>query len=77
MTHNVNKQYITSFIFMNFILYLLNYNDILDPTSLKLPASKSTILAIERCWSEEVFIYGLSHRFWKLTLQVNIVFRMI
>ncbi|CAB4405568.1 unnamed protein product [Rhizophagus irregularis] len=45
-------------------------NDTQYPTSLKLPASKSTILAIERCWSEEVFIYGLSHRFWKLTLQL-------
>ncbi|RIA87792.1 oligomeric golgi complex component, COG2-domain-containing protein [Glomus cerebriforme] len=45
-------------------------NDTQYPTSLKLPASKFIILAIERCWSEEVFIYGLSHRFWKLTLQL-------
>ncbi|CAJ0627134.1 3390_t:CDS:10 [Entrophospora sp. SA101] len=39
--------------------------------SLKLPASKSIMLTIERCWSDNIFIYGLSHRFWKLTLQTT------
>ncbi|RIB06550.1 oligomeric golgi complex component, COG2-domain-containing protein [Gigaspora rosea] len=38
-------------------------------STLKLPASKSIIFAIERCWADDVFVYGLSHRFWKLTLQ--------
>ncbi|KAI8642196.1 hypothetical protein BD408DRAFT_344678, partial [Parasitella parasitica] len=26
--------------------------------------------AINQCWSDQVFLYGLSHRFWKLTLQL-------
>ncbi|KAI8336861.1 oligomeric golgi complex component, COG2-domain-containing protein [Choanephora cucurbitarum] len=26
--------------------------------------------AVERCWSDQVFLYALSHRFWKLTLQL-------
>ncbi|CAG8780067.1 42702_t:CDS:2, partial [Gigaspora margarita] len=39
-------------------------------STLKLPASKSIIFAIERCWADDVFVYGLSHRFWKLTLQL-------
>ncbi|CAG8499793.1 2025_t:CDS:10 [Diversispora eburnea] len=41
-----------------------------DPKSLILLASKSIFSAIERCWADDVFIYGLSHRFWKLTLQL-------
>ncbi|CAG8671900.1 10692_t:CDS:10, partial [Funneliformis caledonium] len=47
-----------------------NINDTQYPTFLKLSASKSIIFAIERCWSDDIFIYGLSHRFWKLTLQL-------
>ncbi|CAG8680100.1 4961_t:CDS:10, partial [Dentiscutata erythropus] len=39
-------------------------------STLKLPASKSLVFAIERCWADDVFVYGLSHRFWKLTLQL-------
>ncbi|RIB23229.1 hypothetical protein C2G38_2171963 [Gigaspora rosea] len=39
-------------------------------STLKLPASKLIIFAIERCWADDVFVYGLSHRFWKLTLQL-------
>ncbi|CAG8636853.1 25042_t:CDS:10, partial [Racocetra persica] len=39
-------------------------------STLKLPASKSILFAIERCWADDVFVYGLSHRFWKLTLQL-------
>ena len=27
--------------------------------------------AINRCWSAEVFIPDLAHRFWRLTLQVS------
>ncbi|KAK4520495.1 uncharacterized protein ATC70_008008 [Mucor velutinosus] len=26
--------------------------------------------AINQCWSDQIFLYGLSHRFWKLTLQL-------
>ncbi|KAF1796119.1 hypothetical protein FB192DRAFT_1293391, partial [Mucor lusitanicus] len=26
--------------------------------------------AIDQCWSDQIFLYGLSHRFWKLTLQL-------
>ncbi|KAL1927350.1 hypothetical protein VTP01DRAFT_3979 [Rhizomucor pusillus] len=37
---------------------------------LVLPASKAVIKAVEQCWSDRVFLYGLSHRFWKLTLQL-------
>ncbi|KAI8375844.1 oligomeric golgi complex component, COG2-domain-containing protein [Blakeslea trispora] len=32
--------------------------------------TKAVIEAIERCWSDQVFLYALSHRFWKLTLQL-------
>ncbi|CAG8519748.1 4747_t:CDS:10 [Ambispora leptoticha] len=39
-------------------------------SEIKLSATKSIIAAIERCWSADVFVYGLSHRFWKLTLQL-------
>ncbi|CEP12983.1 hypothetical protein [Parasitella parasitica] len=28
------------------------------------------IKAINQCWSDQIFLYGLSHRFWKLTLQL-------
>jgi hypothetical protein len=26
--------------------------------------------SIQRCWTPEIFLFGLVHRFWKLTLQV-------
>ncbi|ORZ16738.1 oligomeric golgi complex component, COG2-domain-containing protein [Lobosporangium transversale] len=35
-----------------------------------LPASVAIIHAIERCWSSNVFIYGIAHRFWRFTLQL-------
>ncbi|GJJ77758.1 conserved oligomeric Golgi complex subunit 2 [Entomortierella parvispora] len=35
-----------------------------------LPASIAVIKAIEKCWSPDVFIYGLAHSFWKFTLQL-------
>ncbi|KAK3806415.1 MAG: oligomeric golgi complex component, COG2-domain-containing protein [Benniella sp.] len=35
-----------------------------------LPASLAIIQAIERCWSPNVFIYGISYSFWKFTLQL-------
>ncbi|KAG0166305.1 Conserved oligomeric Golgi complex subunit 2 [Apophysomyces sp. BC1015] len=37
---------------------------------LALPGSKAMAKSIERCWSDQVFLHGLSHRFWKLTLQL-------
>ncbi|KAI8377835.1 uncharacterized protein BYT42DRAFT_614487 [Radiomyces spectabilis] len=37
---------------------------------LALPGTKAIAKAIRDCWSDNVFIYGLSHRFWKLTLQL-------
>ncbi|KAI8144116.1 hypothetical protein BJV82DRAFT_644216 [Fennellomyces sp. T-0311] len=37
---------------------------------LALPATRAVSNAIEQCWSDNVFLYGLSHRFWKLTLQL-------
>jgi len=41
----------------------------------KFPASRTIMAAIQRCWADDIFIYGLSHRFWKLTLQVTIQIR--
>ncbi|KAG0224678.1 oligomeric golgi complex component, COG2-domain-containing protein [Mortierella sp. GBAus27b] len=35
-----------------------------------LPASLSILQAIERCWSPNVFIYGIAYSFWKFTLQL-------
>ncbi|KAG0025530.1 Conserved oligomeric Golgi complex subunit 2 [Podila clonocystis] len=35
-----------------------------------LPASNAIVNAIERCWSSNVFIYGIADNFWKLTLQL-------
>ncbi|KAI9024918.1 hypothetical protein CLU79DRAFT_813755 [Phycomyces nitens] len=37
---------------------------------LALPGSKAVFKAMEQCWSDQVFLYGLSHRFWKLTVQL-------
>ncbi|KAI8970293.1 oligomeric golgi complex component, COG2-domain-containing protein [Mycotypha africana] len=33
-------------------------------------ASKIIVKAIKQCWSDDIFLFGLSHRFWKLTLQL-------
>ena len=40
---------------------------------LLLSASLGFVKAIEMCWDERVFLSALSHRFWKLTLQVRIL----
>ncbi|KAI7864895.1 hypothetical protein BDF14DRAFT_1731310, partial [Spinellus fusiger] len=32
--------------------------------------TKAVFKAIQQCWSDKIFLYGLSHRFWKLTLQL-------
>lgn len=34
------------------------------------PQAESVWAAISSCWSAEIFIPDLAHRFWKLTLQV-------
>lgn len=31
---------------------------------------KVILTSIKQCWSDDIFLYGLSHRFWKLTLQL-------
>ncbi|KAL1917277.1 uncharacterized protein VTP21DRAFT_4933 [Calcarisporiella thermophila] len=35
-----------------------------------LAGGREVLRAMERCWEDEVYIYGLAHRFWKLTLQL-------
>ncbi|KAG0212364.1 Conserved oligomeric Golgi complex subunit 2, partial [Mortierella sp. GBA30] len=35
-----------------------------------LPASVTVLRAIERCWSDDVYIYSIAHSFWKFTLQI-------
>lgn len=37
---------------------------------LALPGSRAVSNAIVQCWSDHVYLYGLAHRFWKLTLQL-------
>lgn len=32
--------------------------------------TKATIEIIQQCWSDHVYLYGLAHRFYKLTLQL-------
>jgi hypothetical protein len=38
--------------------------------SFAMPQSSAAWIAISACWSSEIYIPELSHRFWKLTLQV-------
>ncbi|ORX61373.1 COG complex component [Hesseltinella vesiculosa] len=38
--------------------------------ALALKGSKAIAHAIATCWSDQVFLFVLSHRFWKLTLQL-------
>ncbi|KAF9579838.1 Conserved oligomeric Golgi complex subunit 2, partial [Lunasporangiospora selenospora] len=35
-----------------------------------LPSSTAVIRAVERCWSSDVYVYGIAYSFWKLTLQI-------
>ncbi|KAL7308698.1 hypothetical protein PS15m_011868 [Mucor circinelloides] len=37
---------------------------------IRLYAGRVILKAINQCWSDQIFLYGLSHRFWKLTLQL-------
>ncbi|KAF9173929.1 Conserved oligomeric Golgi complex subunit 2 [Mortierella sp. AD011] len=39
-------------------------------SEIHLPASIAVIHAVERCWSSDVFIYGIAYSFWKFTLQL-------
>ena len=42
-----------------------------DPSGVfLLPQSIKVCEMIQQCWSDEVYIHGLAHRFWKLTLQL-------
>ncbi|CAO3569691.1 unnamed protein product [Mortierella alpina] len=42
-----------------------------SPTAeVHLPASTAMLRAIERCWSDDVYIYGIAHHLWKFTLQI-------
>lgn len=41
-----------------------------NTTEVQLPASMAIIRAIERCWSSDVFLYGIAHSFWRFTLQL-------
>ncbi|KAI8882841.1 COG complex component [Backusella circina FSU 941] len=43
---------------------------VIDESQVVLSGSKAVLSAIAQCWSDHVFLYGLSHRFWKLTLQL-------
>lgn len=38
--------------------------------STRLEGTRVVMSAIQECWSDQVYLYGLSHRFWKLTLQL-------
>ncbi|KAI8971128.1 hypothetical protein BDB01DRAFT_518017 [Pilobolus umbonatus] len=35
-----------------------------------LPGSQTIYRAIKQCWSDNVYVYGLCHRLWNLTLQL-------
>ncbi|GAN06528.1 conserved oligomeric Golgi complex subunit 2 [Mucor ambiguus] len=37
---------------------------------ISLYGGRVVLKAISKCWSDQIFLYGLSHRFWKLTLQL-------
>ncbi|KAJ3158485.1 Conserved oligomeric Golgi complex subunit 2 [Geranomyces michiganensis] len=41
-----------------------------ESEGLILPPSGALILCVNLCWDDKVFLRGLSHRFWKLTLQL-------
>lgn len=41
-----------------------------DPDAFCLRGAVITLESIQRCWSPDVFLFALSHRFWKLTLQL-------
>lgn len=41
----------------------------------EMKGSQSIWTALERCWSEKVWLPELSFRFWKLSLQVSLSFR--
>ncbi|KAI8593705.1 oligomeric golgi complex component, COG2-domain-containing protein [Geranomyces variabilis] len=41
-----------------------------ETEGLILPPSGALIVCVNLCWDDKVFLRGLSHRFWKLTLQL-------
>jgi hypothetical protein len=44
----------------------------LDKNAFVTPQANAVWVTITGCWSAEVFIPELCHRFWRLTLQVNL-----
>ena len=41
-----------------------------DLSTFLLKSAAIIFSSMQRCWAPEIFLYGLVHRFWKLTLQV-------
>lgn len=41
------------------------------PSEFALAGTAAIAAALERCWHDDVFLYGLAHRFWRLTFQVR------
>ena len=55
---------------------LTSLNVIIDLNSLgyALAVTATVTQQIKRCWSEDVYLDPLRHRFWKLTLQLTNVY---
>jgi len=45
--------------------------NLIEDGSFATPQASATWIAISACWSSEIYIPQLSHRFWRLTLQVR------
>lgn len=54
----------------NNLTYICNTLTSSHYKELILQGSKVVYSAISQCWNDQIFLYGLSHRFWKLTLQL-------
>jgi len=39
---------------------------------INITANKKLIESIKFCWSDQVYLYLLTHKYWKLTMQVGI-----
>ncbi|KAI9485431.1 MAG: oligomeric golgi complex component, COG2-domain-containing protein [Benjaminiella poitrasii] len=55
---------------LEYVIYTLYVRTHKKKDEIIFPEGKAIIKAISKCWSDQVFLYGLSHRFWKLTLQL-------
>ena len=45
------------------------YSLLSEPSEWKLHSSSTLWSGLERCWTDEVYLPSLLHRFWKLSLQ--------